>query len=195
MIASLEPGLSRAVSPHAGIVGSLEECLHGTADPPLFQATCALPAGEGLLGAPLGHLFSVGGTGATRAEAAGAAVGEALERYSATYVPRARLVFATARELGDVAVAPERFALFSERQHRTPGFPFRRFTADTRVAWVERPIASRRGAGAAAGGARLSRAGSTPGRGSDRLRHQQRPRVRREPRERDREGGARGARA
>ena len=106
MSASLEPGLSRAVSPYAGIVGSLEECLHGTADPPLFQATCALPAGEGLLGAPLGHLFSVGGTGATRAEAAGAAVGEALERYSATYVPRATARRSPPR--GSSATSPSR---------------------------------------------------------------------------------------
>ena len=79
----------------------------------------------------------MGGTGATRAEAAGAAVGEAIERYSATYVPRERLVVATARELGDAAVAPERFGLFSERQLGTPGFGFRRFTADSRLAWIE----------------------------------------------------------
>ncbi len=137
MIAGLPPRLGRAVSPYTGIVGSVEECLHGTADPPLFQATCRLTAGEELLGAPLGHLFSVGGTGATRAEAAGAAVGEAIERYSATYVPRERLVVATARELGDAAVAPERFGLFSERQLGTRGFGFRRFTADSRLAWIE----------------------------------------------------------
>ena len=137
MIATLSPRLRQAVSPYTGIVGSLEECLHGTADPPLFQATCKLVAGEQVIGAPLGHLFSVGGTGSSRAEAAGAAVGEALERYSATYVPHEKLVVATARELGDAAVDPSRFGLFSGRQHGEPGFPFRRFTADTRVAWVE----------------------------------------------------------
>jgi ribosomal protein S12 methylthiotransferase accessory factor len=46
-------------------------------------------------------------------------------------------LIATARELGDSAVAPERFALFSERQLASPGFPFRRFTPDSRIAWVE----------------------------------------------------------
>jgi len=137
VIAALEPSLRPAVSRYVGIVGSVEECLHGTADPALFQATCALPAGEGLIGASLGHLFSVGGSGTSRAEAAGAAVGEALERYSATYVPAARLVVATARELGEAAVSPERFGLFSERQLATPGFPFRAFTEDSRIAWVE----------------------------------------------------------
>src|SRR5262249_5749954 len=126
-----------AVSPSTGIVSAVEECLHGTADPRLFQATCRLPAGEGLVGAPLGRLFSVGGSGSTRAEAACAAVGEALERYSATYVPWERLVVGTAQELGETAVAPERFALFAQRQLGAPGFPFRPFTRDSRVAWVE----------------------------------------------------------
>jgi ribosomal protein S12 methylthiotransferase accessory factor len=137
VIAALSPQLRRAVSPYTGIVGSVEECLHGTADPPLFQATCRVTAGEEIVGASLGHLFSVGGAGLSRAEAAGAAVGEALERYSATYVPHEKLIVATARELGDEAVDPLRLGLFSERQLAGPGFPFRRFTADTRVAWVE----------------------------------------------------------
>jgi ribosomal protein S12 methylthiotransferase accessory factor len=137
MIAALPSRLRPAVSPYTGIIGSIEECLHGTADPPLFQATCRLGAGDDIIGAPLGHLFSVGGTGKTRTEAAGAAVGEALERYSATYVPFEKLVVATARELGDAAVEPGRFGLFSDRQLNEPGFPFRRFTEDTRVAWIE----------------------------------------------------------
>jgi ribosomal protein S12 methylthiotransferase accessory factor len=124
VIAALPPQLRRAVSSYTGIVGSVEECLHGTADPPLFQAAC-------------GHDYSAGGTGRTRVEAASAAIGEALERYSATYVPRERLVVATARELGDDVVAPERFGLFSDDQLGRPGFPFRPFIAETRVAWVE----------------------------------------------------------
>jgi ribosomal protein S12 methylthiotransferase accessory factor len=134
--ATLSPALRRAVSPHTGIVRSLEECLAGVADPPHFQATCTVAAGDGLLGAPLDHVAALGGAGLSRSEAAAAAVGEALERYSASFVPTAALVPATARELGDEAVAPDRFALFSEAQHARPGFPFRRFTSDTRVHWV-----------------------------------------------------------
>jgi ribosomal protein S12 methylthiotransferase accessory factor len=137
MIGALPPGLRRAVSPYTGIVGSVEECLHGTADPALFQFACKLTAGERIVGASLGRLYSVGGIGATRAEAARAAVGEALERYSASYVPHERLVVATARMLGPAAVEPARFGLFSGRQHAVPDFPFRPFTADTRIAWVE----------------------------------------------------------
>ena len=137
MIETLTPRLRRAVSSYTGIVRTLEECLASSAEPRLFRAACEVTGSEALLGTPLGHCAGIGGAGTSRAEAAAAAVGEALERYSASYVPHDRLVVAAARDLGDVAVAPERFALFSERQLATPSFPFRRFTQDTRVAWVE----------------------------------------------------------
>jgi ribosomal protein S12 methylthiotransferase accessory factor len=93
-------------------------------------------SGRGLLDSPLDHLAGIGGTGRTRAEAAAAAVGEALERYSATYVPHDRIVVASALDLGDDAVDPQRFALFSEGQYRTRGFPFERFTSSSIVPWV-----------------------------------------------------------
>ena len=134
---ALPPRLRRAVSSHTGIVRTLEECLASSAEPRLYRATCEVRGGDALLGSRLDHCAGIGGAGTTRAEAAAAAVGEALERYSASYVPRERLVVTSARELGDLAVAPERFALFSEAQYTTSGFPFRRFTSETDVAWVE----------------------------------------------------------
>ena len=134
---ALPPRLRRAVSSYTGIVRSLDECLASSAEPRLYRATCEVHGGDELVGSSLHHCSGIGGAGVTRAEAAAAAVGEALERYSASYVPRERLLVATARELGPAAVAPERFALFSERQHASRGFPFRRFTLDARVAWVE----------------------------------------------------------
>jgi ribosomal protein S12 methylthiotransferase accessory factor len=137
MIGTLPPRLRRAVSPYTGIVRSVEEVLASTADAPLFQASCELASGGGLFGTDLAHVGGVGGVGGTRAEAAAAAVGEAIERYSATYVPRERLVVDSASRLGDVAVAPSRFALFSERQYAQPGFPYRPFTADSTIAWIE----------------------------------------------------------
>jgi ribosomal protein S12 methylthiotransferase accessory factor len=134
---TLTPRLRRAVSSYTGIVRTIEECLASSAEPRLFRATCDVQGGAELVGSPLRHCSGIGGAGVTRSEAAAAAVGEALERYSASYVPRERLLVATARELGAATVTPERFALFRERQYALPGFPFRRFTVDTRVAWVE----------------------------------------------------------
>ncbi len=123
--ALLPPPLRRAVSPYTGIVRSLEECLAASADPPVPRAV-----------AEVAGLSGIGGAGRTRAEAAAAAVGEALERYSAGVVPEARIVVDTAAGLGREAIEPERFALFSERQYATPGFPYRRFTATSPVPWV-----------------------------------------------------------
>jgi ribosomal protein S12 methylthiotransferase accessory factor len=134
--ATLPPRLRRAVSLYTGIVRTVEECLHATSDPPIFRVTCEVGCDERILGVPLDHLSGIGGAGATRAEAAASAVGEALERYSASFVPKDALVTASASELGAGAVEPERFALFSDRQHAAAGFPFRRFTGDTRVAWI-----------------------------------------------------------
>jgi ribosomal protein S12 methylthiotransferase accessory factor len=132
----LPDALRAAISPYTGIVRSLEECLRTTADPPLFRFASEVGRGSALLGSPLDHLSGLGGAGLTRRDAAAACVGEALERYSVAYVPRDRIVVASARELGDASVAPERFALFSEAQLRQGGFPFRPFTRDTRVAWI-----------------------------------------------------------
>jgi ribosomal protein S12 methylthiotransferase accessory factor len=134
---TLPPRLRRAVSSYTGIVHALDECLASSAEPRLYRATCDVRGGAGLVGSPLDHCTGIGGAGTTRAEAAAAAVGEALERYSASYIPRERLVVTSARGLGEAAVAPERFALFSDAQYATPGFPFRRFTAEIEIAWVE----------------------------------------------------------
>ena len=133
---ALTPSLRRAVSPYTGVVRSLEECLHLPSEPPLFRVASEVGRSRALLGSPLDHVAGTGGAGSTRSAAAVAAVGEALERYSLTYVAPGRLVAAAADDLPD-AVVPERFALFSERQHADPAFPFRRFRGDTRVPWVD----------------------------------------------------------
>src|SRR5258708_39182483 len=97
-------------------------------DPPHFRATCEVGRGERLLGASLDHLSGIGGAGLTRGEAAAAAVGEAIERYSATYIPHDRIIVASARDLGEEAVAPGRVAVFSGRRPARRLCPFRRGT-------------------------------------------------------------------
>jgi ribosomal protein S12 methylthiotransferase accessory factor len=66
-----------------------------------------------------------------------AALGEAVERYSLSFVPHERIVVATAAELGPCAVTPERFGLFSPEQYAHPRFPFTPFTSDTETAWID----------------------------------------------------------
>ena len=65
------------------------------------------------------------------ARARAAAIGEALERYSALFVPEERVRTTTAAALGDAAVRPARFALFHPTQLADPRFPFVEFGEET----------------------------------------------------------------
>jgi ribosomal protein S12 methylthiotransferase accessory factor len=122
------------VSPHTGIVRGAEEVLASASDVRLPNVFCTTADGGALIGVPGATIG--GGSGRTVEAALVAAVAEAAERYSACWSADVDVVVASAAELGPQAVLPERFALFSERQHREPGFPYARFTSDSTVAWV-----------------------------------------------------------
>lgn len=135
--AAIPPSLRAFVSPRLGIVTALDECMFDVDEPPLVRIACEVSAADELIGADLGSARNVGGSGRSREDAIGAAVGEAVERYSASYVPRERLVEATAAELGSRAADPASFALFADSQHARPGFPYSLFTEHTRILWVD----------------------------------------------------------
>ena len=124
------------VSPRVGIVTALEECMIDVDEPPLVRIACELAAVDEVIGVDLGPAHN-GGSGMSRERAIGAAVGEAIERYSAAYVPRDRLVAATAAELGPRAADPSSFGLFAESQYARAGYPYSPFTDATRVSWVD----------------------------------------------------------
>jgi ribosomal protein S12 methylthiotransferase accessory factor len=129
--------LERLVSPYTGIVREVSGFLYATDEPRLAKVGAAATGGSALLGVDLGHLEGAsGGSAVSVAEARAAALGEAAERYSASYVPHDELVLASACALRPEAVAPECFALFHERQLARPGFPFVPFSSQTRVRWV-----------------------------------------------------------
>lgn len=128
--------LRRLASPYVGIVRAQRRLLAAPGDSRLFRVACEVAADDRLLGQPLAHLSSGGGGSGTSWEhATAAALGEAVERYSATWVPHDALVEASALELGEDAVHPDRFALYHPSQHE-PGFPFVPFTRATRVRWT-----------------------------------------------------------
>lgn len=120
--------LDALVSPYVGVIRGLQDVLAGPEDVRLAAAWCesAFP-----------HALTGGGSGLTAREARTAAIGEAVERYSASLPDPDRLVVASAEELGSRAIDPARFALFSERQYATPAFPYTRFDRSTRLAWIE----------------------------------------------------------
>lgn len=122
------------VSPHTGLVRSAEQTLASPDDSRLVHVDCATGDCAALIG--VAGIVTGGGSGRSLDEALVAAVGEVAERYSVGWTGDTESVLATADELGDQAVPPERFALFSESQYAQDGFPYHRFTKTTRVAWV-----------------------------------------------------------
>jgi ribosomal protein S12 methylthiotransferase accessory factor len=68
------------------------------------------------------------------------AVGEAVERYCGSWLPKDRLRHGSYAELSRAGVPvldPRRLHLFSARQHASAGFPFEPLTVDAECAWVE----------------------------------------------------------
>ena len=127
--------LERAVSPHVGIVTRTVSSTCTTDEARLPNCAGELASAHRTIGAPTVEFGSGAHPSPSRARAA--ALGEAIERYSAMFVPFEQLVVTTARTLASAAVHPSRFALFHETQHAQPGFPFAPFTEETPTTFVE----------------------------------------------------------
>ena len=129
--------LKHLVSPLLGICQSLTRMPIRPGEPPLpqYEAKLARIGPRAALQTREGTC----GIGYTEEVAQAAALGEAAETWSAACVDMERVRLATWRELSreHAALEPERFALYSEQQHATPGFPYHPFTRDTPVGWVE----------------------------------------------------------
>jgi len=125
--------LEQAVSPLVGIVRAAPAIMVAADEARLHAFACQVSSAVRTTGSAT---VEYAGSAHVRPEHARAAsIGEAVERYSATFVPDG-LATLSAAELGARAVPPESFALFHERQH-VPGFPFARFTRTTRLSFVE----------------------------------------------------------
>lgn len=127
--------LERAVSPISGIVVATLRSTYAPDEAQLIWASGRTASCLRTIGSSIPE-FS-GGTHPSSELARAAALGEAVERYSGAYAPRDATVLTTARELGDAAVSPDRFALFHCDQLRSPEFPFAEFGWDTRIRFVE----------------------------------------------------------
>jgi ribosomal protein S12 methylthiotransferase accessory factor len=121
------------VSPFTGVVHGVDEMLAAPDEHRLVNVTCEVADGRPTIGHPVVEYTASDHPVREAAEAA--SIGEALERYSAAFVPTDRLVVGSADELTD-AVDPERFALFHETQFAHRAFPFRPFRRDTVASWV-----------------------------------------------------------
>lgn len=69
-----------------------------------------------------------------------AARGEAVERYCGNWIAPDREIrtasYASLIRAGEYAVDPDSLALYSEQQYQTKGFPFEKFSRDSKAGWV-----------------------------------------------------------
>jgi ribosomal protein S12 methylthiotransferase accessory factor len=128
--------------PLTGIVQNCSEVVLEPDDPRVFaffaEATHTTRFGTGE--APCNRFGCA--VGLTREWAVGATVGETVERYCGALYDTTALRRASYNELDEEAVAPEEFALFSERQYaelaaKPPAkHRYQPFTRETRTGWV-----------------------------------------------------------
>jgi ribosomal protein S12 methylthiotransferase accessory factor len=83
-----------------------------------------------------GRNDEAGGKGLTAVEAMIGAIGEALERYSATIVDEEAIVRARRAELDGDVLDPESMHLYADFQYDQPSFPYRRYSPDRRYPWI-----------------------------------------------------------
>lgn len=76
------------------------------------------------------------GKGATAADAIRSAVGEAIERYSASLPDPARIVWSPAGELEGDSLEPAALALYAPEQYDDPDFPYARYDPALPHPWV-----------------------------------------------------------
>jgi ribosomal protein S12 methylthiotransferase accessory factor len=132
--AQVLPRLRTFVSPFTGVVHGVDETLAAPDEHRLVSVACEVADGLATVGGPVeSHAAS---EHPLREAAEAASIGEALERYSASFVPPGRIVICPADRLPG-AVDPARFALFHETQLADPAFPFQQFRRDTVVGWVQ----------------------------------------------------------
>jgi thiazole/oxazole-forming peptide maturase SagD family component len=130
-----EPSLTRPwyLSPFTGLLRDGRAARLRACDPEVPAWAGLLPH-WGAAGTPL----SAGGAGWTLAQAEGAGLGEAVERWRCRPTPQDTLIETSidAWPLAEPPVPLERWVLFHPEQYATPGFPFARPTPLAACRWV-----------------------------------------------------------
>jgi len=126
------------VNPRTGIISQVYKLMIYPDDPRLHMFAAEGTRVDRYLGG--GAMGNIGGAGYTHEIGLAAAIGEAIERYSWASYNEGRIVhgsYNNLRKRGLFAIHPDRFALFSQKQYNTKEFPFKRFTSDLRINWIE----------------------------------------------------------
>ena len=76
------------------------------------------------------------GKGMTKSEAMVGAVGEAIERYSASLYDPVHFRRQSPHEMGEDHINPDQLSLYIESQYSRPNFPFARLTREQKIDWT-----------------------------------------------------------
>jgi ribosomal protein S12 methylthiotransferase accessory factor len=104
---------------------------------PFYICSGAVANTETLTGRSFSFGFSTG-CAETEEKAKAAAIGEGLERYCASIMQEKNPpIFCSYGELTEEGIHPGEFSLFSEKQYKSPGFPYMPFDENTPTRWVK----------------------------------------------------------
>lgn len=125
------------VDSRLGVVREVHLSLVEPDDPKLFCTAAELADVSRYTGRE--YAAYVGGVGLTGEIAKAAAIGEAIERYCASFCDEDKIVHGSYRELisqGHLATKPDDFALYSQKQYEHGFVDYKPFTADTKLGWI-----------------------------------------------------------
>ena len=131
-------GLRLLADPRAGAVRHIFVFEGGGNDMPAIPicASCVMAAPQ-LAHIEKESILQGEGKGATREEAVLGAIGEGVERYSASLWNEAKLTKASLKELGDRALDPRWLALYEEEQYARPNFAFEPLDSNKPMLWTK----------------------------------------------------------
>jgi ribosomal protein S12 methylthiotransferase accessory factor len=127
--------LADLISPRVGIIRSLSRVSRGTEEPSPPVICQSLVSQFDYRTAKTSDRIA-SGKGETEREAMLGAIGEAVERYCSFQQNPDAVFRATAVELGEGAIRPNQFVLYSDRQYSSPGFRYGRPDEQTQIGWT-----------------------------------------------------------
>lgn len=131
---SLYDVLDDLVNDRFGVIGQIQEYPREAGTPAFFHfyaRSCNTSAFSRHK-----NFGNAGGASADRSIALAKAAGEAVERYCSAIYEEEELPFTSFEAASFPCIAPEEFALYSQKQYQEPKFPYRPFDPDTVVRWT-----------------------------------------------------------
>ena len=125
---------NRLVDEETGVIRLLHEPPTAPDAPKIFGCG-SLCSDYSYLGYPSENFIS-GSTSLVRGQAIAGAVGEAVERYSAAFVPYEEITVLPYAEVAAEAVAPWSLTLYDDERYRQADFGYGPLTADEPIGWV-----------------------------------------------------------